>query len=88
MDNKRFVFCVIFILCLTAICMMLGDVYKTTHIPQNVIIEQKLDSLQEVIDSNKHSIVVYKDKMTNEILQIDCISNDSAIVLFRELINE
>lgn len=86
MDKKIVVviICVAICFCVAVIC----DTYKSTKANNNADIELKLDSLKQLIENNNNSIVVYKDMMKNEVTQIDYISNDSAIILFRELVNE
>lgn len=86
MDKKLItiaIICIAISFCVAMIC----DTYKTNKI-DNTSIELKLDSLKQLIEHNENSIVVYKDMMKNEVTQIDYISNDSAIILFRELVNE
>lgn len=86
MDKKIVivVICIAICFCVALIC----DTYKSTKINNDTNIELKLDSLKQLIEYNENSIIVYKDIMTNEVAQIDYISNDSAIILFRELVNE
>ena len=86
MDKKilTVIICIAVCFCVALIC----DTYKSTRVNTNADIELKLDSLKQLIENNSNSIVVYKDMMKNEVTQIDYISNDSAIILFRELVNE
>lgn len=86
MDKKIVIVivCIAICFCVALIC----DTYKSTRVNSNEDIELKLDSLKQLIENNNNSIVVYKDMMKNEVTQIDYISNDSAIILFRELVNE
>lgn len=86
MDKKIVIVivCIAICFCVALIC----DTYKSTRVNTNENIELKLDSLKQLIENNNNSIVVYKDMMKNEVTQIDYISNDSAIILFRELVNE
>ena len=86
MDKKilTVIICIAICFCVALIC----DTYKSTKVNTNADIELKLDSLKQLIENNSNSIVVYKDMMKNEVTQIDYISNDSAIVLFRDLVNE
>lgn len=86
MDKKlliTIIICIALCFCVGVIC----DTYKTNS-TTNKDIELKLDSLRELILYDENSIIVYKDIMTNEVAQIDYITNDSAIILFRELVNE
>lgn len=89
MDKKILIvliicFCICF--CTAVIC----DTYKQSY-ETNInmdSIELKLDSLKYFISRNNNSLIIYKDAMTNEVEQINYISNDSAIVLFNNLLHE
>lgn len=89
MDKKillALIICVCICFCTAVIC----DTYKKSYENNTNIdsISVRLDSLKELIIKNKSSLVIYQDNMTNEVEKIDYITNDSAINLFKDLLNE
>ena len=62
---------------------------SVSNTEENTIVDTtKLGTINDSILFHKNVIVIYRDSLTHEIQKIDSISNDSAIKLFRELVNE
>ena len=69
------------------ICMIKNS-FKQPSDENTIVDTTKLETINDSILFHKNVIVVYKDSMKNEIQKIDYISNDSAVKLFKELLNE
>ena len=86
--NTRFIVILLLIILLIGFTYIVLENHITMNRENTVIDTTKLGTINDSILFHKNVIVIYKDSMTNEIQRIDSISNDSAIKLFRELINE
>lgn len=88
--DKKILIVLIICICICFCTAVICDTYKQSY-ETNInmdSIEVKLDSLKYFISRNNNSLIIYKDAMTNEVEQINYISNDSAIVLFNNLLHE
>ena len=70
------------------ICVNSKSIFHNPRKENTVIDTTKLESINDSILFHKGVIIIYKDSLKNEVQKIDYISNDSAIKLFRELVNE
>lgn len=88
--DKKILIVLIICICICFCTAVICDTYKQSY-ETNInmdSIELKLDSLKYFISRNNNSLIIYKDAMTNEVEQINYISNDSAIMLFNNLLHE
>ena len=70
-------------------CYWFAKRISVSNTEENTIVDTtKLGTINDSILFHKNVIVIYRDSLTHEIQKIDSISNDSAIKLFRELVNE
>lgn len=77
------------ILLLTVIFVWLSKSISIVIKRENTVVDTtKLEAINDSILFHKNIVVIYRDSLNNEIQKIDYISNDSAIKLFRELVNE